>query len=106
MQTYGNHTKYFINNKIFAILYSGNSPHIILKSDGRFNINLRKEFKETVFPSYTINKYHWNMILLGKEIPNEIIKRLIEVSYDEVYHRMTKREKGIYENQVESSQRN
>lgn len=94
---YGKHTKYYINNKIFAILYEGNNPHIILKADGKFNIKFRKEFKETVMPSYTINTYHWNMILLDSEIPLEIIFKLTQISYDEVVETMTKRQKETYE---------
>ncbi len=94
---YGNHTKYFINDKIFAIVYESQNSHLILKANGRFNIEFRKEFKETVFPSYVINKYHWNMILVDGEIPTEILCRLIEISYDEVIENMTKRQRYTYE---------
>jgi predicted DNA-binding protein (MmcQ/YjbR family) len=96
--TYFNqHIKFSINGKIFAIIYKGSSPHIILKANGLFNKELRKEFKKTVMPSYTINSYHWNMILFDMEIPNYIIERLISNSHDEVISNMTKRQKDTYD---------
>ena len=94
---YGNHTKYLINDKVFAIVYQSENPHIILKANGRFNIKFRKDYKDTVFPSYAINRYHWNMILIDGEIPTEILCRLVEVSYDEVIEHMTKRQRYTYE---------
>lgn len=94
---YLQYIKYYFEEKIFAIVYVGEESHIILKADGKFNIAVRKEFKKTVFPSYVINKYHWNMILIGKELPVQIICRLIETSKEEVIDTMTKRQKDIYD---------
>ncbi len=100
------HIKFSINGKIFAIIYDGTSPHIILKSDGKFNILFRKEFKKTVSPSYVINSYHWNMILFDMELPNHIINKLISNSYDEVIQNMTKRQKETYEYVINDSKKN
>lgn len=97
MDIYGNHVKFSINGKIFAIVYKGSNPHIILKAEGRFNKQLRKEYKETVLASYTINSYHWNMILLNRELPNHIIYKLIDNSHDEVLTNMTRRQKKTYD---------
>lgn len=94
---YNKHVKYYFNNKIFAIVYTGKDEHIILKANGKFNKELRKEFKETVYPSYVINQYHWNVILFNKELPIEIICRLIETSKNEVLDTMTRRQKEIYD---------
>jgi len=97
LDTYGNHIKFSINGKIFAIIYKGKNPHIILKAEGRFNKKLRKEYRETVMPSYTINSYHWNMIFLDKELTDNIIFRLISNSHDEVVSNMTRRQKDTYD---------
>lgn len=97
INNFNKHIKFSVNGKIFAIIYKGNSPHIILKAEGSFNKVLRKEFKKTVMPSYTINSYHWNMILFDMEIPNHVIERLIINSYDEVINNMTKRQKETYD---------
>lgn len=94
---YNNHIKFSLNGKIFAIIYKGNNPHIVLKAEGRFNKQFRKEFKETVFPSYTINSFHWNMIFFERELPLNIIHKLILNSYEEVVENMTKRQKNTYE---------
>lgn len=93
---YGRYIKYYLEEKIFAILYLGNEPHIILKANGRFNKEFRKEFKETVYPSYVINQYHWNSIVLNREIPTEVIFKLIDNSISEVMDNMTRRQKCIY----------
>lgn len=94
---YGKHIKYYLDEKIFAILYLGDNPHIILKANGRFNKEFRKEFKDTVYPSYAINQYHWNSIILNRELPAEVIFKLIDMSIKEVMGNMTRRQKGIYD---------
>jgi len=96
-QIYGNHIKYFLDEKIFCIIYTGNEKHLILKANGKFNHELRKEFPNTVLPSYAINGYHWNMIFTNRDLPDNIIFKLIDTSYNEVIGNMTKRQKGLYQ---------
>ena len=42
---------------------------------------LRDKYR-AVLPGYYSNKNHWNTIIVGKDVPNDEIKKMIRMSYD------------------------
>jgi len=42
---------------------------------------LRDKYK-AVLPGYYSNKMHWNTIIHGKDVSDEEIKKMIQMSYD------------------------
>lgn len=64
-----------------------------VKSDPEWRDYWRKAFK-SVIPGYHQNKEHWNTIILDGTVPDEVIKDMIEQSYELVSDSPTKR---IYE---------
>ncbi len=69
------------NNKMFALIRSGDDFVINLKCDPDEAIILREIYKG-VTAGYHMNKKHWNSVCVNKDVPIEIVKDLIEKSYD------------------------
>lgn len=53
------------------------------------NIELR-ELHTGITPGYHMSKVHWNTIKLDGSIPNQLIKELIDVSYQLVFNSLSK----------------
>lgn len=73
------------------------------EKDGRIHLNLKttpdkRDFYRSVYPSvipgWHQNKEHWNTVILDGSIPKDIVKQMIEESYQVVTDSPTKR---IYE---------
>ncbi|MDR1733548.1 MAG: MmcQ/YjbR family DNA-binding protein [Oscillospiraceae bacterium] len=70
------------NKKIFALLMNhGQELYINLKCDPREADFLRQTFAG-VLPGYHMNKEHWNTVVIGSDVPEEEIRRQIQLSFD------------------------
>ena len=95
-----NWIRYMIDGKIFvAICLDDNQKpyYIMLKlepSEGEF---LREQY-EDIIPGYYMNKTHWNSINPDGEIPDELMKELMDKSYKLILKSLSqKRQKEISE---------
>ena len=84
---------YKVMQKMFALVGDKN---------GFININLKclpedavgyREIYNSVSPGYHMNKKHWNTIVLDGEMRDEILKEMIDESYELVVSKLTKKEK-------------
>ena len=64
---------------------------INVKNEPEKNIELREEY-QAIKPGYHMNKVHWNSIEIDGSIPDDVIKNLIDESYDLVVMKLTKQE--------------
>lgn len=93
LQPEWNWIRYKIQDKMFAAvcLDSSNAPHYItLKlepSEGDF---LRKQFDD-IIPGYYMNKTHWNSVKADGNIPDELLKDLLDKSYSLVLQGFSKK---------------
>ncbi len=70
------------NGKIFALITRhADKLYLNLKCDPIEADLLRQSFKD-VIPGWHMNKRHWNTVIMGGDIPEELIKCMIENSYD------------------------
>jgi predicted DNA-binding protein (MmcQ/YjbR family) len=70
------------NKKSFALIYERNGNLCAnLKCDPMEADFLRQAF-EGVTPAYHMNKTHWNTVIIGADVTDEEVKRMIETSYD------------------------
>lgn len=82
-----------VSNKVFAIVAIEENPlRINLKCNPEDAIAYR-EIYESVVPGYHMNKKHWNTVILDGSIPKEILKDMINDSYDLVFNKLTKKDK-------------
>jgi predicted DNA-binding protein (MmcQ/YjbR family) len=74
--------RYQIGNKLFAaICYGENGRQILtVKCEPEFGIYLRENYSD-ITPGYYMNKVHWNSVDLNGNVPETIIKDMIEQSY-------------------------
>lgn len=90
-----NWIRYHIGGKMFAAVCLGedNEPYYItLKlepGDGAF---LRSQY-EDIIPGYYMNKMHWNSINPDGNVPDDLLKDLLDKSYELVLGGFSKKKK-------------
>ena len=69
-----------VNNKIFCLCDIELFKSINLKCDPEQAIHLREEF-DGINSGYHMNKKHWNTVYINKDVPDELILKMIDDSY-------------------------
>jgi len=87
-----NATRYLIVDKIFAM--QGGDKYkksiITLKCDPSFGQSLREEYPHIV-AGYYMNKEHWNSVYLDGDVPDDVLKQMIDMSYELVFKSLSKK---------------
>ena len=69
--------------KMFALSWIDAQPlKVNLKCDPEDAIRLRGEHPGLVAPGYHMNKRHWNTVTVDAELPDRLVRELVEDSYD------------------------
>ena len=80
-----------VQGKMFALLPLDNpETQIALKCDPERAIQLRDEFP-AITAAYHFNKKHWNSVIISPKISTELLKDLIQHSYDLVVSGLPKK---------------
>lgn len=76
-------TRYMIRNKMFAMLGGDKegAPILTLKLEPDFGDFLRRQYKDIV-PGYYMNKVHWNSFYLTGDVPDDVVRDMIDRSYE------------------------
>ena len=85
---------YRIANKMFALMVDEKPLAINLKCDPLYALELRSIY-ESIKAGYHMNKKHWNTVSISGDVNDELLKELIDHSYELVYNKLTKREKVL-----------
>ena len=89
---FGDSTLVFkVLGKMFALTDIG-FESINLKVDPEEALELRERY-QAVQPGYHMNKKHWNTIVLDGSVPDKLLMRWIDRSYDLVAAGLTKTQK-------------
>jgi predicted DNA-binding protein (MmcQ/YjbR family) len=85
---FGPETSVFkVAGKIFALSRLGQDPlRVSLKCEPDVAEQLR-EAHAAVIPGYHLNKRHWNTVIIDGTLPDQMIRDMIEDSYDLVVSR-------------------
>lgn len=84
-----------VGGKMFALIATDIDPlNINLKCDPFIAEGLREKY-DAVIPGYHMNKKHWNTVILNNTIPWEIIKGMIDDSYDLVFSKLSIKNRDI-----------
>lgn len=88
-------TRYFIGGKIFVMIGGDKYKKAIitLKCEPIFGQFLRDENKNIV-PGYHMNKKHWNSVYLDGDVPDDLLKQMINMSYELVLNSLSKKVQG------------
>jgi predicted DNA-binding protein (MmcQ/YjbR family) len=85
---------YRIANKMFALTVDEENLSINLKCDPIYALELRFLY-DGVTSGYHMNKKHWNTVSVGRDVDDELLKELIDHSYELVYGKLSKRERML-----------
>ena len=88
-----NWIRYHIGGKMFAAICrddDNNPVYITLKLDPLEGEYLRKEY-EDIIPGYYMNKTHWNSVKADGEVPDDVMKDLLDKAYTIVFENLTKK---------------
>ncbi len=87
--------RFLVGGKQFAMLGGDREkrPILSLKCDPASAEALRREHGDIV-PGYYLNKTHWNSIYLEGNVSDELMRNMIDTSYDLVFLSLTKKSRG------------
>ena len=88
-----NWIRYQIGGKMFAAVCLGDDDrpyYITLKLEPLEGDFWRKQY-EDIIPGYYMNKTHWNSVKADGEVPDDILKDLLEKSYQIVFGSLSKK---------------
>jgi predicted DNA-binding protein (MmcQ/YjbR family) len=80
-----------VGGRVFALCgLTGHPGSVSLKCDPTLAEALRARYP-SVRPGYHLNKRHWNTVTLDGSLPDQLIRDLVEDSYDLVVSALPKR---------------
>lgn len=85
-------TRYLIGGKIFG-MHGGDKNHneiLTLKCEPAFGQLLREQY-EHIIPGYYMNKEHWNSVYMDGDVPDEILRQMIDMSHELVLKSLSKK---------------
>jgi predicted DNA-binding protein (MmcQ/YjbR family) len=88
---FGSKTSVFkVADKMFALCQLADSPlRVSLKCEPELAEQLR-EAHPSVIPGYHLDKRHWNTVIVDGSLPSEMIRDMVEDSYDLVVSQLPK----------------
>ena len=83
-----------VGGKMFCLTslsdWEKGTPSLNLKCDPEFAEKLRAEYDD-IKPGWHMSKTHWNTIQINHEVPDSLLKELIDHSYDLVFKSLAKK---------------
>lgn len=74
--------KHTTNKKWFALIMNvKGKTYLNVKTEPEYSELLRNAY-DYIIPAYHMNKEHWNTIILDDKCDKELVKELLEQSYD------------------------
>ncbi len=86
-----------VMNKMFALTDIDDEFSINIKCEPENAVELREKYS-AVKPGYHMNKALWNTILIDGSIPDKLLYKWIDDSYNLIVGKLTKKEKEILNN--------
>ena len=85
------HSVFKVGGKVFAISALDRMPlEVSVKCEPELAVELRNSYP-AIRPGYHLNKRHWNTITLDGSLPDQLVRDLIQDSYDLVADALPKR---------------
>ncbi|MDR1871118.1 MAG: MmcQ/YjbR family DNA-binding protein [Deltaproteobacteria bacterium] len=84
--------RFMVGGKMFVLkgTYQTGRPIVTLKLAPADGDLLRNKYKD-VIPGYYMNKVHWNSVYLDGQVPDKIVKEMIDQSYALIFTSLTKK---------------
>lgn len=85
-----------VMDKMFVLIDLESANKICMKCDPEYALELRERYS-AIEGAYHFNKKYWNQILLDGDVDDNLIKRLIDHSIEEVLKKFTKKMRAEYD---------
>jgi len=88
-----NWQRYMVGGKMFAAvcLDDQNAPYYItLKLSPLEGESLRSQYPD-IIPGFYMNKLHWNSVRPDGDVPEELLRHMLDTSYQLVFQSLTKK---------------
>lgn len=84
--------RYTIRGKMFAMIGNDGEgkPIISVKLEPDYGEELHNRYKD-ITPGYYMNKTHWSSMLLGGNVPEDVLKNMLDQSYLLVFNSLSKK---------------
>lgn len=83
-----------VGGKMFALSslkqWEKKEPSVNLKCDPERALELRANY-DAINEGYHMSKIHWNTVAINQDVPDAMLKALIDHSYDLVFKSLTKK---------------
>jgi predicted DNA-binding protein (MmcQ/YjbR family) len=80
-----------VAGKVFALSALGRTPlQVSVKCEPELAVGLRDSYA-AIRPGYHLNKRHWNTLTLDGSLPDQLVRDLIEDSYDLIVSALPRR---------------
>ncbi len=83
-------------DKMFALIDLESANKIALKCDPDYATDLREHYSAIGYASH-FNKKYWNRVTFNEDVDDDLVKRLIDHSYEEVLKKFTKKMRAEYD---------
>ena len=80
-----------VMDRMFAVLWLTDPDKLVLKCDPEYAEELREQY-DAIEPAWHFNKRYWNQLRMS-HISGELLRHLIDHSYDEVVKKFPKKKK-------------
>ncbi|MDR2138980.1 MAG: MmcQ/YjbR family DNA-binding protein [Tannerella sp.] len=99
--------RYAVRGKIFALVgYDGEGHAVIsVKHTPEQGEALREKYND-ILPGYHLNKTHWSSVLLSGKVPEAVLKRMLDDSYELIFRSLSKKTRNDILNQQISPEQN
>jgi predicted DNA-binding protein (MmcQ/YjbR family) len=85
------HSVFKVEGKLFAIsALRSPSLTVSLKCEPELAGQLRGSYPDSVVPGYHLNKRHWNTVACDGSLPDEMVRDMVEDSYDLIVAAMSR----------------
>lgn len=85
-----------VMGKMFALIDLEKANVIALKCDSERAFNLREHYAG-IEGAYHFNKKYWNSVRFDMDVSDQLLKELIDHSYEEVIKKITKKLRAEYD---------
>ena len=82
-------------DRMFALIDLEKPDRICLKCNPEYAIELRERYNG-IDGAYHFNKKYWNPVQVEEDVPDSLILKLIDHSYEEVIKKFTRKQKEAY----------
>ncbi|WP_370086658.1 MmcQ/YjbR family DNA-binding protein [Ekhidna sp.] len=80
-----------VMGKMYALTGIESFEFINLKCDPEYAIELREKYDGSIRPGYHMNKQQWNSVYTDGAVPDDLIRQLIDDSYDLIVAKLPKK---------------